>query len=121
MIDFVQAAYLEQNLRELHSHAAVQGIMVWSAWGPQGCYAMCLTDNDFRNLATGDVVDRFRNSFAVNWNGSTDVNGFFETSLFFGEYEAKVTHPRGDEFSDVKTIRLAPKEAANVFQFKIEA
>lgn len=115
-----QAAYLDQILRELHSDAAVQGIMIWSARSPQGCYAMCLTDNNFRNLATGDVVDRLRNAFVVaeSSNGTTDSNGFFETSLFHGEYDAKITHPNGD--SHLKTISLTPSETTSVFQFKID-
>lgn len=116
-----QAAYLDQILRELHSHGAVQGIVMWSAWSPQGCYAMCLTDNNFRNLATGDVVDRFRNGFVVagNVNGTTDSDGFFQTSLFYGEYEAKITHPARNRFSVNQTISLAPNQESTVFRFKI--
>ncbi|CAI9303478.1 unnamed protein product [Lactuca saligna] len=58
-----QGGLLEQVLREAHTHPAVNGIVLWSAWSPEGCYRMCLTDNDFRNLATGDVVDKIIKEF----------------------------------------------------------
>ncbi|KAI5058245.1 hypothetical protein GOP47_0026415 [Adiantum capillus-veneris] len=51
------AIYLEDILREAFSHPAVEGIVMWTAWEPNGCYRMCLTDNNMANLATGDVVD----------------------------------------------------------------
>ncbi|KAH7290202.1 hypothetical protein KP509_30G036100 [Ceratopteris richardii] len=51
------AIYLEDVLREAFSHPAVQGIVMWTAWKPSGCYRMCLTDDNMDNLATGDVVD----------------------------------------------------------------
>ncbi|XP_057779464.1 endo-1,4-beta-xylanase 5-like [Salvia miltiorrhiza] len=118
-----QAGDLDQILRELHSHGAVKGIVIWSAWSPQGCYAMCLTDNNFRNLATGDVVDRFRNQFAAKVSGTTDSDGFFETSLFHGEYEVKITHPNINahtNISHVKTITLAPdQQNPTLYRFNI--
>ncbi|PON90537.1 1,4-alpha-glucan-branching enzyme [Trema orientale] len=40
-----QAMYLEQSLREV-------------AWRPQGCWRMCLTDTNFKNLPIGDVIDK---------------------------------------------------------------
>ncbi|KAK6120792.1 hypothetical protein DH2020_045468 [Rehmannia glutinosa] len=117
-----QAAYLEQILRELHAHKAVRGILLWVAWSPQGCYTMCLTDNNFKNLATGDVVDKIRNewSSAADLPGTTDSNGFFETSLFHGEYEAKISHPKGDQFSTHQKINLVPEEEArDVYRVQI--
>ncbi|KAL1557886.1 endo-1,4-beta-xylanase 5-like [Salvia divinorum] len=117
-----QARDLESIMRELHSHWAVKGIVLWSAWGPQGCYRMCLTDNGFRNLATGDVVDRFSNQFraaAEEAGGTTDAEGFFEAAVFHGEYEAKVTHPNGEGFASVETISLVPEQASPVFRFNI--
>ncbi|KAI3448187.1 hypothetical protein Pfo_004852, partial [Paulownia fortunei] len=117
-----QAAYLDQILRELHSHWAVQGIIIWAAWSPQGCYRMCLTDNNFRNLATGNVVDKIRYEWShrADAPGTTDSNGFFETSLFHGEYEAKISHPKGDEFSNLQEINVVPKEEAqDMYRFTI--
>ena len=80
-----QANYLGQILNELKSHRSVSGILVWSAWSPQGCYAMCLTDNNFKNLATGNVVDNFRGRLSEGAEGVTDLNGLFEASLHHGE------------------------------------
>lgn len=83
---------------------------------------MCLVDNNFRNLATGDVVDKFRTtlSSAEDSDGFTDSDGFFEASLFHGEYEATITHPDGIPFSDVPTLSAGPNEAVTSFQFKME-
>lgn len=93
---YMQASYLEQILREVHAHPQIQGIVIWSAWKPWGCYRMCLTDNNFKNLPTGDVVDKLSHEFGLTSDeifGTTDANGFFEASLFQGDYEVKITHP----------------------------
>ncbi|KAL6514630.1 hypothetical protein OROGR_020209 [Orobanche gracilis] len=118
-----QASYLDQVLSEIHSHRAVQGIMIWAAWSPQGCYRMCLTDNNFKNLATGDVVDKFINQLAHYGDLPeiiTDSNGFYEGSLYHGEYEVKISQPNGDEFFDLKHINVVPKEEMpDIYRFKI--
>lgn len=89
-----QAEYLEQILRELHAHPKVSGIVLWSALAPGGCYRMCLTDDNFNNLATGNVVDKLRQEWGSNSSeGTTDTNGFFEASLFHGDYKVKISHP----------------------------
>ncbi|XP_024163816.1 endo-1,4-beta-xylanase 4 [Rosa chinensis] len=84
-----RAWYLEQILREVHSHPQIQGIVIWSAWQPQGCYRMCLTDYNFKNLATGNVVDKLLHEWGLwafdSTSATTDANGFFEASLFHGE------------------------------------
>lgn len=56
---------------------------------------MCLTDNNFRNLPTGDVVDKLLKEWGIKGSitATTDSNGFFEASLFHGEYEMKISHP----------------------------
>lgn len=83
-----EAAVLDQVLREAHAHPSVNGIVLWSAWSPKGCFRMCLTDNSFRNLPTGDVVDRFIRKFSgAVVTATTDVNGFYETKLIHGDYE----------------------------------
>ncbi|KAK4284473.1 hypothetical protein QN277_001301 [Acacia crassicarpa] len=64
-----QAEYLEEILREAYSHPSVEGIVMWTAWRPEGCYRMCLTDNNFNNLPTGDVVDKL----LQEWSNSTSV------------------------------------------------
>ncbi|CAN1141517.1 Endo-1,4-beta-xylanase 5 [Linum perenne] len=81
-----QASSLEQVLREGHAHPMVQGIVVWGAWSPKGCYKMCLTDNNFKNLPTGYVVDKLLREW-----GKTDENGYLETSLYHGDYNVLVT------------------------------
>lgn len=71
---------------------------------------MCLTDNDFRNLATGDVVDNIiKEFFGVVVTGTTDGEGFYETSLIHGDYE--VSYPNEN---DVKLTRISR-------DFKVEA
>ncbi|XP_028767203.1 endo-1,4-beta-xylanase 5-like isoform X3 [Neltuma alba] len=90
-----QAEYLEEILREAYSHPKVEGIVMWTGWSPQGCYRMCLTDNNFKNLPTGDVVDKLLQEWRASEfaAGKTDPNGFFEASLSHGHYQVKVTHP----------------------------
>lgn len=112
----LQAGILEQVLREVHAHPAVNGIILWSAWSPQGCYRMCLTDNNFRNLPTGDVVDKIINEFAnAVVTVTTDVNGFYETLLVHGDYEVTFEdfeHNQPDKY--VKSPIIS-------HQFKVEA
>jgi GH35 family endo-1,4-beta-xylanase len=89
-----QAQHLEEVLREAYAHPAVQGIVIWSAWRPEGCYVMCLTDNSFNNLPQGDVVDRLIAEWrATPRAGSTDAQGYFEAELVHGEYKVTVSHP----------------------------
>ncbi|KAL6531750.1 hypothetical protein OROMI_028113 [Orobanche minor] len=119
-----QASYLDLILSEIHSHKAVEGIMIWAAWSPQGCYRMCLTDNNFNNLATGDVVDKFMKQLAHSDDFPqiiTDSNGFYEGSLYHGEYEVKISQPNGDEFFELKHINVVPKEedTRDIYRFKI--
>ncbi|PIN15696.1 Endo-1,4-beta-xylanase [Handroanthus impetiginosus] len=85
-----QANRLDQVIRELHAHHAVQGILMWSAISPEGCWKICLTDQNFNNLDTGDVVDKFIAEWthSSGLEGKTDSNGYFETSLFHAQYEA---------------------------------
>ncbi|CAI9104267.1 OLC1v1002903C1 [Oldenlandia corymbosa var. corymbosa] len=89
------AEYLEEALRELQAHPAVEGIMIWAPWSPPDCYRMCITDADFKNLPTGDVVDKLLDewSHAGGFVGSTDKDGYFHSSLFHGDYELRINHP----------------------------
>jgi GH35 family endo-1,4-beta-xylanase len=89
-----QAQHLEEVLREAYAHPAVQGIVLWSAWHPEGCYVMCLTDNNFGNLPQGDVVDRLIAEWRATPRGATtDAQGYFEAQLPHGEYKVTVSHP----------------------------
>uniref|UniRef100_A0A0A8YH42 GH10 domain-containing protein n=1 Tax=Arundo donax TaxID=35708 RepID=A0A0A8YH42_ARUDO len=89
-----QALHLEQVLREVYAHPAVHGIILWTAWHPQGCYVMCLTDNNFRNLPVGNVVDKLIWEWRTRSNvGVADADGYYEAELFHGDYKVTVGHP----------------------------
>ncbi|KAI3805009.1 hypothetical protein L1987_26985 [Smallanthus sonchifolius] len=108
------AEYLDQVLREAHAHPAVNGIVLWSAWSPQGCYRMCLTDNNFKNLPTGDVVDKIiREHFNAVVTATTDLDGFYETSLIHGDYEVSFA----DKYESEKQVKFQRMS----HQFKVEA
>ncbi|MCD7451140.1 hypothetical protein HAX54_009765 [Datura stramonium] len=62
------AKFLDEIIKEVVGHPAVQGLLIWSAWSPQGCYRMCLTDNNFKNLPTGDVCQtKFVRHYHTRW------------------------------------------------------
>ncbi|KAI3702322.1 hypothetical protein L6452_28056 [Arctium lappa] len=112
-----QAAVLDQVLREAHAHPEVNGIILWSAWSPKGCYRMCLTDNSFRNLPTGDVVDKIIHEFfGTTVTATTDANGFYDTSLVHGDYQLSFAHfdRYQPEEKDTKSPRISR-------DFKVEA
>ncbi|XP_077215589.1 endo-1,4-beta-xylanase 5-like [Tasmannia lanceolata] len=105
-----QAQYLEQILREGHGHPAVNGIIVWAVWRPEGCKRMCLTDNNFENLPTGDVVDKLINEWSpANLVGTTDSNGFFEIPLFHGDYNVTIMH-QSSAFTQSMTVEARTSE-----------
>ncbi|GMN27281.1 hypothetical protein TIFTF001_049362 [Ficus carica] len=86
-----QAVYLEQVLREGFSHPYVNGIMLWTALHPNGCYRMCLTDNNFQNLPAGDVVDKLLKEWRTEeLEGVTDEHGSYSFFGFLGEYKISV-------------------------------
>ncbi|CAA0831684.1 Glycosyl hydrolase family 10 protein [Striga hermonthica] len=108
-----QATYLSKIIDELHSNQAVQGMMFWSAFKPQGCYQMCLTDGNFNNLQTGNVVDNFLNQLKHAYDsmsGTTDSNGFFQKSLYHGKYEVRISHPDRPGQDDVHHIHVLPQQ-----------
>ncbi|KAI3867632.1 hypothetical protein MKW98_006009 [Papaver atlanticum] len=89
-----QASYLEQILREAHSHTAVEGIVLWAARNETGCYRMCLTDENYNNLPTGVVVDKLIDEWKPQISeGKSDSNGEFKTLLFHGDYDVTINHP----------------------------
>ncbi|XP_027768128.1 endo-1,4-beta-xylanase 5-like [Solanum pennellii] len=104
-----QAQVLDQVIKEIVGHPAVQGLIIWSAWKPNGCFRMCLTDNNFKNLPTGDVVDKVRTSLShEGLIGTTNAEGYFETSLFHGDYKAIVTHPSITDSSFDHNLTVTP-------------
>ncbi|XP_042426046.1 endo-1,4-beta-xylanase 5-like [Zingiber officinale] len=102
-----RARDLEGVLREGYSHPAVKGIVMWSAWHPNGCYRMCLTDNNFKNLPAGDVVDKL----IAEWKsgdvvGKTAADGSFRARLFHGDYEISISQSSGKS-SSVQSFKVA--------------
>ncbi|XP_021900441.1 uncharacterized protein LOC110816523 isoform X2 [Carica papaya] len=88
-----QGAYLEQVLQEGFSHPAIEGIMLWTALHPNGCYQMCLTDQNFRNLPAGDVVDKLLQEWRTGeLKGETDEYGSYNMYGFLGEYRLSVVY-----------------------------
>ncbi|CAL4933003.1 unnamed protein product [Urochloa decumbens] len=89
-----QVKYLEQVLREGFAHPNVDGIVMWAAWHASGCYVMCLTDNSFKNLPVGDLVDKLIAEWKTHRHvATTDGNGAVELDLPLGEYKFAVSHP----------------------------
>ncbi|XP_073356379.1 endo-1,4-beta-xylanase 4-like [Aegilops tauschii subsp. strangulata] len=89
-----QVKFLEQVLREGYAHPGVQGIVMWAAWHPYGCYVMCLTDNSFKNLPVGDLVDKLIAEWKTHKTSpATDANGMVELDLAHGDYKLTVDHP----------------------------
>ena len=111
-----QARYLEQVLRELHAHPKINGIIMWSAWKPGGCYQMCLTDNSFNNLPTGNVVDKLLGEWRSSLKGTADGEGFFEASLSHGDYELKISHPNVTSSSLAQSQRFEVSSADTLEQ-----
>ncbi|CAN6305434.1 unnamed protein product [Urochloa humidicola] len=94
-----QVKYLEQVLREGFAHPNVDGIVMWAAWHASGCYVMCLTDNSFKNLPVGDLVDKLIAEWKTHRHvAATDDKGAVELDLPIGEYKFTVSHPslKGD-------------------------
>ncbi|KAL6883342.1 hypothetical protein ACP4OV_010756 [Aristida adscensionis] len=89
-----QVKHLEQVLREGYSHPSVDGIVMWAAWHAKGCYVMCLTDNSFKNLPVGDLVDKLIGEWKTHRTAAVaDEGGAVELRLPHGEYSFTVTHP----------------------------
>ncbi|KAE8698729.1 Glycosyl hydrolase family 10 protein isoform 2 [Hibiscus syriacus] len=87
----LQGVFLEEVLREGFSHQSVKGIMLWTALHPEGCYQMCLTDENLKNLPAGDVVDNLLKEWeSGEMKGVTDEYGSYSFYGFLGEYKANV-------------------------------
>lgn len=84
---------------------------MWAAWSPSGCYRMCLTDNNFKNLATGDVVDKLLHEWGfMKMDGKTDPSGFFEATLLYGDYEVKISHPHINYTTSSHQLQVMPTD-----------
>ncbi|XP_054793474.1 endo-1,4-beta-xylanase 5-like [Prosopis cineraria] len=117
-----QAQLLDKILREALSHPKVQGIMIWAAWKPEGCYRMCLTDNNFKNLPTGDVVDKILKEMGSNrLRGQTDASGLYEAYLFHGDYEVEITHSSLPNSTIAHHFSVVPSHDLNITKVTLKA
>lgn len=108
-LTLLQAIYLEQVLREGFSHPSVDGIMLWTALHPNGCYQMCLTDNNIQNLPAGDVVDKLLQEWQTGRiDGRTDDHASYSFYGFLGEY--RVTASYGNRTADSITFSLGKSD-----------
>ena len=108
---------MEQVLREGFSHPSINGIMLWSALHPNGCYQMCLTDNNFRNLPAGDVVDELLKEWQTeDLEGLTDDHGSHSFFGFLGEYKVIVKY---ENRSASSTLSLSQGEETRHFSIQI--
>ncbi|TYI98183.1 hypothetical protein E1A91_D01G195800v1 [Gossypium mustelinum] len=113
----LQGVYLEQVLREGFSHPSVNGIMLWTALHPKGCYEMCLTDGNFKNLPAGDVVDKLLKEWeSGEMKGVTGEHGSYSFYGFLGEYKVNVGY--GDRAANF-TFSLPPSGETKHFSIHL--
>ncbi|WJX21148.1 endo-1,4-beta-xylanase [Trifolium repens] len=89
-----QAEYFEEILREGYSHPAVQGIVMFVGPKPAGFDVTLLTDENFQNTPTGDVVDKLIREWGTGPHTAiADSRGIIDITLHHGDYDVTVTHP----------------------------
>ncbi|KAK2458474.1 endo-1,4-beta-xylanase [Trifolium repens] len=89
-----QAEHFEKILREGYSHPAVQGIVMFVGPKPAGFNETLLTDENFQNTPTGDVVDKLIREWGTGPHTAiADRRGIIDISLHHGDYDVTVTHP----------------------------
>ncbi|KAL8161011.1 hypothetical protein V2J09_012500 [Rumex salicifolius] len=96
-MDTLAATNLPLWLTEVegYAHPAVEGIVIWPSTPLYGTCKMCLTDDNFFNTATGDVVDKLINEWGSK-NSEVTIpcdDGSCSFSLSHGEYNGIVWHP----------------------------
>lgn len=110
-----QAAYLDEVLRDVYAHPAVNGIMMWTALHPYGCYEMCLTDQNFRNRLTGDVVDKLLAEWETGIvEGVSDDHGTYSFFGFLGEHRVTVNQESVTHSSTFALTQGGTHEARHV-------
>ncbi|KAJ6692387.1 GLYCOSYL HYDROLASE [Salix purpurea] len=89
-----QAEYLEQVLREGHSHPAVKGIIMFVGPANAGFNNTVLADKDFKNTPAGDVVDKLIDEWKFQTKEiKADGKGSIEIPLFHGDYNITIKDP----------------------------
>ncbi|XP_062201535.1 endo-1,4-beta-xylanase 4-like [Phragmites australis] len=108
-----QVKYLEQVLREGYGHPAVNGMIMWAAWHANGCYVMCLTDNNFKNLPVGSLVDKLIAEWKMHRTvATTDEKGVVGLDLPHGEYNFTLTH-RSLKAATIHNVRVDATSSAS--------
>nr|AAM08566.1 Putative 1,4-beta-xylanase [Oryza sativa Japonica Group]AAM10753.1 Hypothetical protein [Oryza sativa Japonica Group] len=107
-----QVKFLEQVLREGYAHPSVNGMIMWAAWHAKGCYVMCLTDNSFKNLPVGTLVDKLIAEWKTHKTAATTgADGAVELDLPHGDYNLTVSHP---SLGTNATVRAMTVDAASL-------
>ncbi|CAI9769167.1 unnamed protein product [Fraxinus pennsylvanica] len=114
-----QAMYLTQLIKEFHAHPAIQGIIMWGSMSTKGCWKMCFTDKNFSNLPTGNAVDNIMKVWRhEGLLGTTDAYGYFNTSLFHGDYEVKIRHTAANS-SKIRQFGMDPSDKIQEAHFEL--
>ncbi|KAE8789075.1 Endo-1,4-beta-xylanase C [Hordeum vulgare] len=96
---------------------ATQGWKV-SSCGPHGTprmLFMCLTDNNFKNLPVGALVDKLIEEWKTHkTSATTDANGLVELDLAHGDYKLAVNHPSSLATSHTITVDTASSEQPSI-------
>uniref|UniRef100_A0A0D3HCM8 GH10 domain-containing protein n=1 Tax=Oryza barthii TaxID=65489 RepID=A0A0D3HCM8_9ORYZ len=107
-----EVKFLEQVLREGYAHPSVNGMIMWAAWHAKGCYVMCLTDNSFKNLPVGTLVDKLIAEWKTHKTAATTgADGALELDLPHGDYNLTVSHP---SLGTNATVRAMTVDAASL-------
>lgn len=76
---------------------------------------MCLTDNQFKNLPAGDVVDKLIDEWKTQkLEGVTDMNGVFQYQIVKGLYNMTVEHPKTGQIIK-REVLVTSKNTEDIF------
>uniref|UniRef100_A0A0E0QY12 GH10 domain-containing protein n=1 Tax=Oryza rufipogon TaxID=4529 RepID=A0A0E0QY12_ORYRU len=117
-----EVKFLEQVLREGYAHPSVNGMIMWAAWHAKGCYVMCLTDNSFKNLPVGTLVDKLIAEWKTHKTAATTgADGAVELDLPHGDYNLTVSHPSLGTNATVRamTVDAAPLASERLINIKV--
>ncbi|CAA7058681.1 unnamed protein product [Microthlaspi erraticum] len=127
-----QVKYMEDILREAYSHPAVKGIILYAGPEVSGFNKLTLTDQDFNNTETGDLIDKLLQEWQEqpaelpieNHEHNDGEEGRIigvspEISLLHGHYRVTVTHPSMKNFSTNFSLEVT-KEMGHLQVVKLE-
>ncbi|CAA2997949.1 endo-1,4-beta-xylanase A-like [Olea europaea subsp. europaea] len=114
----LDALYLTQLIKEFHTHPAIHDIIMWGSMSTKGCWKMCFTDKNFSNLPTGNALDNIMKVWRhEGFASTTDAYGYFNTSLFHGDYEVEIRHTTTN-YSKIRQFGMEPSEKIQEAHFK---